>query len=81
MAVRQYSRRSRSGPLTLQTALDTVFFLENGADTVVQRLAPGQATVFPAGGIHAEMNIGCDTAMFVAASVFFTATCSLLSLF
>jgi len=40
---------------------------ENGARFVINDLTPGVASVFPQGAIHFEMNMGCETALFVAA--------------
>ena len=40
---------------------------ENGARVVMNTLEPGQATVFPRGAVHFEMNLGCEPAIFVAA--------------
>jgi oxalate decarboxylase/phosphoglucose isomerase-like protein (cupin superfamily) len=43
------------------------FFQENGARFIGNTLQPGMATIFPQGSIHFQLNLGCDTAVFVAA--------------
>lgn len=45
----------------------TGFFAENGAQTVLGTVGPGQMSVFPRGSIHFEANLGCEPATFVAA--------------
>ncbi len=35
------------------------FLQENGARFVFNEIGPGQATIFPKGSIHFEMNNGC----------------------
>ncbi|KZP17898.1 RmlC-like cupin, partial [Athelia psychrophila] len=47
---------------TLRTGL----LSENGGRFIMNNLPPGSATVFPKGAIHFEMNMGCETAIFVA---------------
>ncbi|EMD33398.1 hypothetical protein CERSUDRAFT_126144 [Gelatoporia subvermispora B] len=42
------------------------FLSENGARFIFNELQPGQATIFPKGVIHFEVNNGCDDALFVA---------------
>lgn len=44
----------------------TGFFAENGAQTVLGTVGPGQMSVFPRGSIHFEANLGCEPATFVA---------------
>jgi len=45
----------------------TGFYQENGAKFVGHIVREGQVSVFPKGAIHFEQNMGCETAMFVAA--------------
>ncbi|CAF1511570.1 unnamed protein product, partial [Didymodactylos carnosus] len=45
----------------------TGFFQENGGKFVGHIVREGQVSVFPQGAIHFEQNMGCETAMFVAA--------------
>jgi hypothetical protein len=40
---------------------------ENGARFVMNTVNAGQATLFPRGAIHFEVNLGCEPVMFVAA--------------
>lgn len=43
------------------------FFMENGAKFIGNTLKLGQASVFPQGSIHFEVNTGCTPATFIAA--------------
>jgi len=53
--------------LMIEGEMRVGFFMENGARFIGNTLKLGQATVFPQGSIHFEVNTGCTPATFVAA--------------
>lgn len=53
--------------LMIEGEMRVGFFMENGARFIGNTLKLGQATVFPQGSIHFEINTGCTPATFIAA--------------
>jgi oxalate decarboxylase/phosphoglucose isomerase-like protein (cupin superfamily) len=48
------------------TGIQVGFIEENGARYVTNNVMPGEATLFPKGSIHFQVNLGCEPLQFVA---------------
>ena len=46
--------------------MEAAFIEENGARFVINTLIPGQATIFPKGSVHYQINSGCKPLTFVS---------------
>ena len=58
--------RSSEINVVVQGSLIAEFTLENGANSIINRLSTNQMTVFPQGALHTEFNPDCEDALFVA---------------
>ena len=58
--------RSSEINVVVKGSLVAEFTLENGADSITNRLSTNQMTVFPQGALHTEFNPDCEDALFVA---------------